>query len=530
MQRLKKQLPFWAIVIAVMALAIGVSVATTVVLIHRDTVAENKQTIQRRILRVARSTAKMPAVKRVIRASNAGADTNLQTVIKPLVSRDDVDFIVVMNHQLIRLSHPRAKSVGHHFSSVKDPTPALRGQIHYSQKPGVLGPEYRVFLPVHDRGRVIGVVCVGLTQQNLDQQLQHKTRPILLGGLLGFLIGCILAILLGMYLRYLLLGMEPSEISERIARQKLIDDSLPEGIVAINRNGSIISANQTAQHLFGQPLSLNAPLPATLRALLFAPATRQTSGSEVAFQDKRLLVTTNDLRVRGRVIGQVSLIRDMSAITGLIDKLAGTEHYISSLRAQTHEFMNQLQVINGLLELAEYPRALQFMQEITNSYHQDVGAVTDKIKWPAMVGLILGKRKEAKEQGLSLTIDAQSAVTQVTFENRVEVLALRIVSNLLDNAIAAIKAPKPTDQVTLRLALTATGTLTIVVTDTGSGISPAVRTQMFTQGFSTKGPQRGYGMSLIMAAVTTLKGTLAITANSPQGTVVTIQVETGAPK
>ncbi|MCF7522941.1 ATP-binding protein [Levilactobacillus brevis] len=80
-----------------------------------------------------------------------------------------------------------------------------------------------------------------------------------------------------------------------------------------------------------------------------------------------------------------------------------------------------------------------------------------------------------------------------------EVLALRIVSNLLDNAIAAITAPKPTDQVTLRLALTATGTLTIVVTDTGSGISPAVRTQMFTQGFSTKGPQRGYGMNLIMA-------------------------------
>ncbi|WP_143463404.1 ATP-binding protein [Levilactobacillus enshiensis] len=524
MKTLKKQLPFWVIVIAVMTLTIGVAVATTAVLIHQDTVAESKRATQTRILKVAQSTAKMAPVKRVIRASNAGATTNLQTFVKPLVKRDDVDFIVILNHDLIRLSHPLDKDVGHHFSSLQDPRPALQGRIHYSQRPGVLGPEYRVFHPVYDHGKVIGVVCVGVTEKNLNQQLQRKTRPILIGGLSGLLVGLVLSVLLGMYLRYLLLGMEPSEIAERTAQQTLVDDALPEGVIAINRRGQIISVNRTARTLFAQELFRGQPLPPALRELLFTGVTT-SSGVEVTYLDKQLLISTNALWVRGKQLGQVCLIRDMSEITGLINKLAGTEHYVSSLRAQTHEFMNQLQVINGLLELEEYPRALEFVGQITDNYHQDIGYVTDKIKWPAMVGLILGKSKEAKEQGIAFKVTATSSVPQADFDSQVEVLLLRIVSNLLDNARDAIKHPNKGSLISLTLVSTATQ-LKIVVRDTGSGIAPAVREQMFTQGFSTKGHQRGYGMGIIRAAVTRLHGHLKITANQPVGTVMTVVVET----
>lgn len=528
MKFFKKHLPFWAMVIAIMTLTIGVSVATTAFLIHRDTVAENKQAIQSRILKIAKSTAKMTEVKRVIASSNAGSSANLQTYIKPLVKRDDVDFIVVMNHDLIRLSHPHKQDVGHHFSSLKDPAPALQGQTRYSTEPGVLGPEYRVFYPVRAHGKIIGVVCVGVTQQNLNQQLQHKTRPILIGGLLGLLVGLVLSVLLGMYLRYLLLGMEPSEISEQTAQQALIDNSLPEGVIAINRDGVVISANHTAQSLFGRELVVNQVLPVDLRETLFTGAAvtqAATGGIEASFRDKQLLLSTNDLLVRGKQIGQVCLIRDMSEISGLIDKLAGTEHYVSSLRGQTHEFMNQLQVINGLLELEEYPRALEFVGQITDNYHHDIGYVTDKIKWPAMIGLILGKSKEAKEQGIAFKVAEDASVPQVAFDGKVEVLLLRIVSNLLDNAIGAIRQPDDRSLISLKLVLTGSQ-LQIVVSDTGSGIAPDVRQQMFTQGFSTKGPHRGYGMGIIHAAVTALHGQLAITDNQPYGTVMTVLVET----
>jgi len=525
---IKKYIPFWGIVIAVMAVTIGISVLTTTILIQRDTAAESKQTTQERIVKVARATAKMATVKEAVQASNQGSSQNLQRFSKRLIKRDDVDFIVVLNHNLIRLSHPNNSGVGHHFSSLTDPLPALKGRVHYSQKTGVLGPEYRVFYPVYRDGRVIGVVCVGVTQKNLHAQIIKRTRPIWIGGLVGILIGVALSILLGMYLRYLLLGMEPKEIAERTARQTLIDNSLPEGIIAIDNQGMVLSANQVAQDLFEPNIIVNQKISTPLNNLLFdSDKARSTENSvEANFQDKQLLISTNDLKVRERKIGQVSMVRDVSEISGLLNKLTGTEHYISSLRAQTHEFMNQLQVINGLLELEEYAEVKKFIQQITNSYHEDVGYVSDKIKWSAMVGLLLGKSKEAKEQKISFEITADSYVPQLKLDNRVEILVLRIVSNLLDNAFAAFSQVNAKNQVTLKLSYLADeSSLEICVRDNGSGITPEVRAKMFDQGFSTKGENRGYGMTLISTAVERLNGTLEVTSNQPRGSKITARVE-----
>lgn len=525
MQQVKRRLPFWVVVLVVMTLAIGASVGTTALLIRHDTVEAGRKSTQQQILRVAKSTAKLATVKRVITQSNQGSTENLQAYVKRLNRHEQTDFIVVLNRRTIRLSHPNSDEVGKPFSSSKDPQPALQGHTHYSQKAGVLGPEYRVFYPVrNDRGTVIGVVCVGITQRNLDDQLRRQTKPILVGGIIGLIVGAFLALGLSLYLRYLLLGMTPREIAEKTTRQALIDDSLPEGIIAINQRGQILAANQAAERLFRTSLPTGTTLSPDLQALLFTPSAGTTSGGEVDYQEKQLLVTINQLTVRHRHIGQVALIRDMSEIAGLVDKLSGTEHYISSLRAQTHEFMNQLQVINGLLELEEYPRALSFIQQITQTYHQEVGHVSDHIKWPAMVGLILGKSKEAKEQRVTLLVDEASAVPQVTMTNDVEILVLRIVSNLLDNALNACQSV--TDgTVTLTLQTTADAQrLTIVVTDNGSGISPEVRQQMFQQGYSTKGSHRGYGMGLITAAVRTLSGTLTVQDRDPHGTKMTVMV------
>lgn len=521
----KRHFPFWAIVITVMTLTIGISVVTTTVLIQRDTVAESKQTTQNRILKVARATAKMPRVKAVIQASNHGSRATLQKYMKGLVKRDDVDFIVVMNRNLIRLSHPKARSVGHRFSSSTDPLPALAGETHFSQKAGVLGPESRVFYPVYRQGKVIGIVCVGVTQKKLHAQLTRRTRPILIGAVIGILVGAFLSGLLVMYLRYLLMGMEPSEISERTAQQALIENSLPEGIVAVNKRGVVISANQVAQNLFGQDVQVGQVLPAEIATMLLSKDSR-VNGIEVGFRDKQLLISTNALVVREKELGQVALIRDMSEISGLLDKLAGTEHYVSSLRAQTHEFMNQLQVINGLLELEDYDEVLQFIQQITNSYHSDVGYISDKIKWPAVVGLLLGKSKEAKEQQVAFEITSDTYVPQLDLNSRVEILVLRIISNLVDNALSAFDAVQAEKQVRLKLAYLADSQqLVIQVSDNGSGITPTVREHMFQQGFSTKGEHRGYGMTLITAAVKDLDGSLEIVQNQPRGTIMTATVK-----
>ena len=119
-----------------------------------------------------------------------------------------------------------------------------------------------------------------------------------------------------------------------------------------------------------------------------------------------------------------------------------------------------------------------------------------------------------------------TAVVGVTPTDHAERLVLRIVSNLLDNAIAACHAqPAGAGRVVLALEATADGQqLTIAVTDNGSGMTATVRENLFKQGYSTKGPRRGYGMGLIAAAVTALQGDLTIQPQDPHGTQIVIHV------
>ncbi len=46
----------------------------------------------------------------------------------------------------------------------------------------------------------------------------------------------------------------------------------------------------------------------------------------------------------------------------------GTKQYINSMRAQTHEFMNKLHVISGLIDLKKYEEVTHFIQQLNQNY------------------------------------------------------------------------------------------------------------------------------------------------------------------
>ena len=134
----------------------------------------------------------------------------------------NVDFVVILNHDLIRLSHPNETMIGKPFSDLDDARKALLGQGHFSENIGVLGQGYRYFTPIYNQqNEVIGIVCVGLTMRTLNHDLMQAQYTIFGGLMLGLFSGVLGAIILAQKIKTILFGLEPQEIATRL-REKVI--------------------------------------------------------------------------------------------------------------------------------------------------------------------------------------------------------------------------------------------------------------------------------------------------------------------
>ena len=70
--------------------------------------------------------------------------------------------------------------------------------------------------------------------------------------------------------------------------------------------------------------------------------------------DRVLALNRRPMRSHGQVIGSVTTLRDRTELSALERELGTSRATSDTLRAQTHEFANQLHTISGLLQLEEY--------------------------------------------------------------------------------------------------------------------------------------------------------------------------------
>ena len=98
----------------------------------------------------------------------------------------------------------------------------------------------------------------------------------------------------------------------------------------------------------------------------------------------------------------------------------------------------------------------------------------------------------------------------------------QMFSNIISNACDAVAGMD-----VRRLAIRATqadGQIEISIADTGTGIEEKLRTRIFDSFFTTKSDRHGTGIGLTIASeiVTAHQGHIAVSANTPQGTVFTV--------
>ncbi len=469
--------------------------------------AATRDGVKETALAVARTLADSPEIKRGLQlppSSNV-----IQPLAEKVALRNDLLYAVVTNMQGIRFSHPNPGIIGQRFIG-EDLLPALKGNENVAVNRGVLAPALRVFTPVYDeRNQQIGVVVVGLSLSKVDEQVSHSRWAVMWTLLFSVLMGTLGTWHLVRVLKRILLGLEPHEISAQFKQRQAMLQSLKEGVIAVDIEGRVTLLNHAAR----QMLLKNAPGASNgHQPLLDDLQTVLETGIPIADRElgcNGLLLLCNTVPVRSQdaVIGAISTFRDKTEVSQLLQRLDGMVNYVDALRTTSHEFMNKLHVILGLLNMKRYDKLEGYVLQTAQAYQTDIGAIQHRIKSPVVAGFLLGKINRAKEQGLTLTLADESQVPDNPNQKQVTVL-VTVLGNLIENAFDAM-SQQPEGEVSILLHYH-DGWLTIEVSDDGPGIAAENIDAIFRKGFSTKGDNRGVGLFLASQQLTELGGTLTV--------------------
>ncbi len=459
------------------------------------------------------------------------ADTSaIQTYTNRILKNTGVQFIVVMDMDGIRKSHPDPQKIGHHFIG-GDEGPVLKGKEHVSLAEGTLGISMRVFVPIFsETGEQLGAVAVGISADNVKERVKESRHIIYIGVGVGVLVGIIGAILLARHIKKSLFGLEPHRIAKILEERNTMLQSVKEGIIAVDKEARVTLINNEAKRLFkksgleedfiGKDVELYMPNSRIKEVL-------QTG--EVQLNEEQniygITIVTNrvPLYVKGEIVGAIATFRDKTEIRKLAEELTGIRLYAEALRAQSHEFMNKMHVVLGLTHMKQYEELQKYISGMVSEHQYEIGGVMKRIKSPVFAGFLLGKLSYAREKNIKLIISEDSYMPEIDDESIIHEL-ITIVGNLIDNALEAVTN---CEQKQVEVKIQQGDILTITVQDTGKGIQEKEIEELFTKGYSTKGDNRGYGLYLVKESIQRINGEIHMHSLVGKGTTITIEIPKG---
>ena len=453
-------------------------------------------------------------------------DSDIEQRMETLRELLNVNFIVIVNPQGIRLTHPNREWIGHHFRG-GDEGPALEGKRYASLAIGTLGTSIRGFSPVrNDEGDIIGAVSVGVTLSHLAplRAASHKRLLFLFLAILA--IGGLGSAWLARTIRRRLMGMEPDDIARLVAERRVTLDAIHEGVIAVDARARVTLINPAARSLLGDLNASRIRLGEKLDVLLPPSGSEHQALSDRPMINRRMalggqsfLGNYQPMQADGRLVGAVMTFRDSHEMQALAEELTGVRRYAEALRATTHEFKNKLHVILGLAQLEDLPALRNYLQELVDYRHAVSESIVERIREPVLAGFLIGKQSEAREKGITLSVEAETPIPQASDGATVHAL-VSIIGNLLENAFEALDTCDD-PCVAIHMALESR-TLSLQIQDNGDGIALERQAQIFEHGVSSKGERRGLGLFLVREQVDAVEGSLSLYSSPGQGTLIEV--------
>jgi len=180
-----------------------------------------------------------------------------------------------------------------------------------------------------------------------------------------------------------------------------------------------------------------------------------------------------------------------------------------TLRRQRHDFMNHLQVVFSLMEMGEYPDAMQYVENVYGDI-QRTGSVL-KTSIPAVNALIAAKRDDCEEHGIRFTTEIASAWQDLPVAGWE---MCRVMGNRIDNARDALMSVKDHPSPAIAVSIEETpAAFNFSVSNNGPAIPREIMDSIFEMGFTTKEEGHGSGLSIVVEIMESYRGTVSVESN-----------------
>ncbi|WP_332630431.1 sensor histidine kinase [Halalkalibacter flavus] len=491
-------------------------------MIHNITDAFENE-IGERAVAIARTVAQMPDIRQHV-GIEGGA-----TVIQPIAERTrkatNVDYIVIIDMNSIRYSHPNKELIGETFVG-GDESEALANREYVSIAQGTLGNATRAFVPIMDEEEAeqVGVAVVGILTPTLQAIIATYSQDIFTALIWGLLIGLVGSYLLARSVKKQTFGLEPYEIAKLVEERSAVMQAMNIGIIALDEQGKITFMNRLAKrYIKGEErnflLHLQDVFPQSWEA---NEPKEQMINRNVVFFEKNYLISIYPIYVKATYAGILVTMIDRTDATRLAEELTGVKALVDALRAQNHEYMNKLHSIAGLIQLDRTEDALDIIMDETVDEESIILFLKERFTDYSVSGLILGKRSRAKELGITFLIDQNSYLTEI-YGSLSSGDMVTIIGNLIENAFESFENAAD-DKVVECLIEIDKNHLMISVRDNGKGMTKEVQKRILTYGFSTKGKEgRGIGLALVQQIVSAHHGKITVESEEGLGTEMIIE-------
>jgi sensor histidine kinase regulating citrate/malate metabolism len=403
-------------------------------------------------------------------------------------------------------------------------------------------------------GRQLGIVMIGEASPSWSERLVGASSYLFTYLGIASALGLIGSWLLARRIKRQTLGLEPREIAGLAEHREALLHGIAEGVIALDPQQRVTLVNAVGRRLLDLPehcLGRNLAelrISGRLRDVLAGSGNAPEARDQVVVRRGRVLVMNRMTVVKdGRRLGSVTTLRDRTELARLEQEIGSFRSTTELLRAQTHEFANQLHTISGLIQIGEHDEVVRYVDTLTRHRASLDLTVTSRIQDTAVAALLMAKSAVAAERRVELRISERTGLGRLDPDAAADVAT--VLGNLLDNAVEAVAggrdagsggATRTGNGVPAGGAPTATtetawvevelrqdaSSVEIVVRDSGPGVAPELAQEVFTHGFTTKaaqGGERGIGLALTRLVCTRRGGEISVT-NTGEGAMFTARM------
>ena len=515
--------------VLILTLALFLGISGTLVNLQFE-IQKRDQNLQN----IAEVIANSPLVDNKIENPNdrATSETLKEYLDSLKTSLTNIDVISFVSKDNIRLYHSNHELIGTTYDGTVPEFSNNSGDIYTANEIGPSGSQRRAYAAVYDEdGNYTGFVMAIMLLENIKAETFQTLLIYAIITLIAIIIELLISLEMSSSIKKSLHGYEPNVFSAMFQIRDNILESLNEGLIAVNKEGIIQFANNSAARMLEQTDSkqlIGIPFSDCCNDS-FVKNTIETGEKEFSvradsFKNTNILFDSIPIKVKNEIVGAAIILHNREEYTKLMEDLSGTRYLVDSMRANNHDFTNKLHVIMGLIQMEMYDEAVSYIENISIVQRQTISKIMSVVDEPAIAALLIGKSARASELNIKFTLNEGSHYSKNDLLLPPE-LMVTVIGNLIDNAYDSmnVKGHKDTDKNEISIGLySKKDSVLLTVDDTGSGISKTNIEHIFDNGFSTKGTGRGTGLHQVKELVDSIGGKITVQSQENIGSSFTV--------